>query len=67
MLDMTARELTLAEVAASLRVSVDTARELIAKGTIPARKQGRQWRILESDVEAYKQYQRDKWQEEREE
>jgi excisionase family DNA binding protein len=55
MTTMTERELTLAEVAASLRVSVDTARELLARGEIQARKQGRQWRVLESDVEAYKQ------------
>jgi excisionase family DNA binding protein len=55
MTTMTNRELTLAEVAASLRVSVDTARELLASDKIPARKQGRQWRVLESDVEAYKQ------------
>ena len=52
---MTDRELTLAEVAASLRVNVDTARVLLVNGDIPARKQGRQWRVLESDIEAYKQ------------
>jgi excisionase family DNA binding protein len=47
------RELTLAEVAAKLRVSVDTARDLLAKGDIPARKQGRQWRVSERDVDEY--------------
>lgn len=55
MLNMTDRELTLAEVAASLRVNVDTARVLLVRGDIPARKQGRQWRVLESEIEAYKQ------------
>ncbi len=59
MVSMTERELTLAEVAASLRVGVDTARQLLARGEITARKQGRQWRVLESDVEAYKQRQRE--------
>ncbi len=51
----TERELTLAEVAASLRVSEDTARKLVTNGEISGRKQGRQWRVLESAVEAYKQ------------
>lgn len=55
MVNMTDRELTLAEVAASLRVSVDTARDLLTSEQIPARKQGRQWRVRESDVEAYKE------------
>jgi len=62
MLTMTDRELTLAEVAASLRVSADTARELLVTAQIPARKQGRQWRVRESDVEAYKEAQRTKRQ-----
>jgi excisionase family DNA binding protein len=52
-------ELTLAEVAASLRVSEDTARKLVSSGEIPGRKQGRQWRVLRSAVENYKQRQRD--------
>jgi len=56
----TEREFTLVEVAASLRVSEDTARKLVIQGEIPGRKQGRQWRVLESDVEAYKQRQRRK-------
>lgn len=55
------RELTLAEVAASLRVSENTARALLKSGVIPARKQGRQYRISESDVEKYKQEQREKY------
>jgi len=55
-------ELTITEFAASLRVSEDTARTLVLNGEVPARKQGRQWRILRSDVEAYKQRLRDKRQ-----
>lgn len=55
-----ADELTLAEVAASLRVSVDTARKLLDSGEIPARKQGRQWRVRRSDVNDYKRAQREK-------
>jgi putative molybdopterin biosynthesis protein len=55
------RELTLAEVAASLRVSENTARALLKRHAIPARKQGRQYRINESDVEAYKQALRDQY------
>ena len=58
-------ELTLTEVAASLGVSEDTARVLLTSGEIPSRKQGRQWRIARSDVEAYKRRRRqrdtDKW------
>ena len=56
----TERELTLVEVAASLRVGIDAARDLLQSGEIPSRKQGRSWRVLDSDVEAYKQKQREK-------
>ncbi len=56
----TERELTLVEVAASLRVSEDTARKLVINGEIPGRKQGRQWRVREVDVEAYKKRLRQK-------
>lgn len=52
---MAERELTLAEVAANLRVSEDTARKLVIQGEIVGRKQGRQWRVRESDVEKYKE------------
>jgi len=58
----TDRELTLAEVAASLRVSVDKARDYLSNGDIPAWKVGRQWRVRESDVEAFKRMQREKRQ-----
>jgi excisionase family DNA binding protein len=47
------RELTLTQVAARLGVTVETVRPLLQDGTIPSRKQGRQWRVLESDVERY--------------
>lgn len=56
----TDRELTLAEFAASLRVSVETARDMLQRKIVPAWKVGRQWRVRESDVEAYKQRQREK-------
>jgi len=58
-------ELTLTGMAASLGVSEDTARALLTSGEIPSRKQGRQWRVARSDIEAYKRRQRlrdtDKW------
>lgn len=56
------RELTLAEVAARLRVSVDTARDILVKGNILARKQGRQWRVSEQDVERFIREEREKRQ-----
>ena len=56
------RELTLAEVAARLRVSVDTARDILSRGYIAARKQGRQWRVSEQDVERFIREEREKQQ-----
>ena len=56
---MTDRELTLTEMAASLRVSEDTARKLLERGDIPSRKQGRRWRVSEQAVENYKRRERD--------
>lgn len=44
--------LTVAEAAALLRISINTARALIADRTIPATKVGRQWRIRRTDIEA---------------
>jgi excisionase family DNA binding protein len=44
--------LTVVEVAALLRISINTARALIADGTIPATKVGRQWRIRRVDLDA---------------
>lgn len=55
------RELTIAEVAVSLRASVETVRKLLQEGAIPARKQGRQWRVTEADVEEYKRREREKY------
>ena len=52
------RELTLSEVAALLRVNEDTARKYLLQGDIPYRKQGNRWRVLQSDVQAYKEKRR---------
>jgi excisionase family DNA binding protein len=45
--------LTLAEVAEQLRVSKNTAYALCRNGNIPSRKVGRQWRILQDDLEQW--------------
>jgi excisionase family DNA binding protein len=59
------RELTLTQVAARLNVSVDTARPLLQYNIIPSRKQGRQWRVLEADVEKYLENERKKREQQR--
>jgi excisionase family DNA binding protein len=50
---MQERYLTIEEVAARLRVSVMTVIRRIRTGELRARREGRLWRIAESDVEAY--------------
>jgi excisionase family DNA binding protein len=44
--------LTLAETAALLRLSEATVYKMCRSGAIPARKIGRQWRILRSDFQS---------------
>ena len=46
--------LTPRDVAALLRLNLDTVRRLLREGRLPGRKVGpRQWRVLRSDLEAY--------------
>jgi excisionase family DNA binding protein len=45
--------LTVAEVAATMRVSNMTVYRLIKKGDLPALRVGKNYRIRESDVDAY--------------
>lgn len=47
------RLLTEAEVAGLLRVSLMTVKRLVQKGSLPAVKVGRFWRIRPSDLRAY--------------
>ncbi len=47
------QELTLAEAAASLGVSVQTVMRRIKAGRIKARQEGQEWRIRESDLKQY--------------
>lgn len=47
------QEYTTEEVAARLRIHRLTVIRRIEAGLIPARKEGREWRILSSDLEAY--------------
>ena len=47
------QEYTTEEVAARLRVHRLTVIKRIEAGLIPARKEGREWRIRASDLEAY--------------
>lgn len=47
------REFTLAEVAERLRISKQTARKRVEARLIRARKEGLEWRVKESDLEAY--------------
>jgi excisionase family DNA binding protein len=47
------QEYTTEEVAARLRVHRLTVIRRIEAGVIPARKEGREWRIKASDLEAY--------------
>jgi excisionase family DNA binding protein len=47
------RLLTVAEVAATMRVSNMTVYRLIKKGDLPALRVGKNYRIRESDVDAY--------------
>ena len=48
------KELTIAEVAKRLQVSYHTARNRIVKDkVIRARREGLEWRVRESDLEAY--------------
>ena len=54
------RELTLAEVAAAIGVSSETARGILQREEIPSRKQGRQWRVSEADVAEYIRKSREK-------
>jgi len=44
--------LTVAEVAAVLRLSVKTVRRMIARGELPARQIGRQWRVRRTHLDA---------------
>jgi excisionase family DNA binding protein len=50
--------LTLAEVAAHLKLPVKTTRKFVVAGTIRGFKVGRQWRVRESDLQAYIDHQR---------
>jgi excisionase family DNA binding protein len=50
--------LTLPEVAAHLKLPVKTTRKFVVAGTIRGFKVGRQWRVRESDLEAYIDHQR---------
>ena len=47
------RELTLAQVAAALNVSVPTVKRRIEAGRIRARKEGQEWRIQISELHRY--------------
>ena len=44
--------LTVAEVAAELRLSVKTVRRMIARGELPGRQIGRQWRVRRTHLDA---------------
>jgi excisionase family DNA binding protein len=44
--------LTVAEVAAELRLSVKTVRRMIARGALPARQIGRLWRVRRTHLDA---------------
>lgn len=48
-----ARELTLDEVAERLRISSYTVRRRILEGKLKARKEGREYRVREHDLETY--------------
>ena len=41
------------EAAAYCRVSINTMQQLLRTGEIPARRVGRQWRILKRDLDEY--------------
>lgn len=45
--------LTVEEIAAELKVSMDTVRRLIQDGAISASQVGRQWRVRRSSLNAY--------------
>ena len=50
----TQEELTLEQVATELKISYATARKRVLDGLIPARREGLEWRVTRSDLEAYK-------------
>lgn len=52
--------LTPEEVAAKLRLHIQTVYELLRSGEIPAYKTGRHWKIDKADFEAYKIKQKQK-------
>jgi excisionase family DNA binding protein len=45
--------LTLDEVCKYLRLSRPTVRKLFVRGEIPARKAGKQWRVLKAELDRY--------------
>lgn len=45
--------LTVEEIASTLKVSVQTVRNWIKTGKLPALKVGRQWRVRKEDFEKY--------------
>lgn len=45
--------LTAEEAAAFLRVHLNTVKKLLADGTLPGKKIGRQWRIDKADLKRY--------------
>lgn len=59
-INMVDKLLTIGEVAERLRVHYRTALEYVATGQITGYKQGKTWRVKESDLEAYidSQYQK---------
>ena len=51
--------LTVEETARILKISPFTVRELLKAGELPGRKVGRQWRILQTDLQAFLSQKRD--------